>query len=340
MRETFPARSIAVMFALGTLLRGGASNTASGNEASSIRVMDFKALPSDAESHNRTKWSRDLYIYIDDDVVSPSLFVFDRSGKQIYNSLLQIPGVDRMRVDDFEAAPDGTLWLCGSSHAAGGQASSFLAHITNDGQDVHFTETSPYQPNQLSVAPDGTVWTAGLELIPGVHDSQDRAKLNASADTLRHYDSRGKLLASAVPAASVGDRIRMLEGFLRANQDRVGWSSGRDGTYIEFSPDLRVLNSFPPAPTTNDRNKVEGFALTPAGNCFLVMAHSSPNGRVATLYQLDRGKRTWVEMDVHQLGFDVFPMLEGNDGEALVFMGPPDKSKLRIVSLSLAGVKP
>jgi len=296
--------------------------------------MDLTAIPSDAESHHRTKWSRDLYIYIDDDVVSPSIFVFDRNGKQVYNSLLQIPGVDRMRVEDFESAPDHTLWLCGNSHSPSGQASYFLAHITNDGQDVHFVQTAPYHANQISVAPDGTVWSAGFELVPGApHDSNDRAKLNDNADTLRHYDGGGKLLASAVPTTAVGDKIRIVNGVLRATQDRVGWYA-TNANYMEFSPDLKVQTSFPPAPAISQRHKVEGFVLTPSGKSFLVVTHSSPTGRVATLYQLDQVTRAWVEIDSHQLGFDVLPMLQGNDGESLVFMGPPDKSKLQIINIS------
>ena len=85
---------------------------------------------------------------------------------------------------------------------------------------------------------------------------------------------------------------------------------------MEFSPDLRMLDWSPPAPTTGDRNKVQRFLLTPAGNCFLVMTHAGPNGRVATLYQLNRIGRTWAETDIRQLGYAIFPMLTWNDGES------------------------
>ncbi len=324
----------------GPYLCSGAGNGPVRAVPKSARSLDYKSLPSDADLHYRTKWSNGVFIYIDDDPGAPSIYVFDRSGTVKFSTLIQLPEIDRMRVDDFSAAPDGSVWAGGNATSKTGQESFFLAHIAPDGIDVNVIQTTPYSPVQLSVAPDGTVWTAGFALARdgsgNTRDAAGHTHVDERQDVVRHFDSSGKLIVSAIPVSTVG-YLRTRLGFLAANQDRLGWYSpthGTGGAYVEFSPDLKVLHSYPVVPLDSRGTLVEGFALTPSGRAFVKIVHSREDGRPDVLYRLDRTANTWVPVDIPRDAGGWLPMLEGNDGESLVFTGPPDKSKLQIFEVS------
>lgn len=305
----------------------------------SIRTLDFRSLPSDAFTHSRSKWSGDLFILIDDDAGAPSLYMFDRSGHIKFEAIIQIAGASRVRVDDFTAAPDGSVWTCGRADSPAGQRSFFLAHLTDSA--VQIIRTNPYAPSYLTVAPDGTVWTVGDCLGAD-------GRVDLTLNSLRHFDASGKLIASAIPANSVGI-LRAKLGYLDFYQGRLGWyspSSGSgadrsvpDGAYVEISPtDMRVLHSYPAAPRKwNDY--VLGFALTPSGRVFVKMHHPSLDGKPnpPELYELDRSGNKWVLANGPRNQQGYISSLEGNDGESLVFRDVlVDKSelKLQIVELS------
>jgi hypothetical protein len=265
-----------------------------------------------------------------------SLYVFDRSGKVKFSTLIQLPEIDRMRVDDFAAAPDSSVWMGGNVTSKTGQDRFFLAHVASDGINVDVIQTTPYWPVQLSVAPDGTVWTAGYALTRDAaghtRDAAGHTEVDQSQNVLRHFDASGKLLASAIPLSTV-DYLRVRLGFLAANQDRLGWYSptnGPGGAYVEFSPAMKVLHSYSVVSLDTRGTMVEAFALTPTGRAFVKVVHSTEDGRPAVLYELDRTVNDWVPVDIARDANSVIPMLEGNDGESLVFTGPPDKSKLQI----------
>jgi hypothetical protein len=273
-----------------------------------------------------------VFIYIDDDEAAPSLYVFDRSGQVKFSAMIQIPAVYQVRVDDFAAAPDGSVWAGGDAISRSGQHSSFLAHIAADGADINVVQTTPYRPCQLSVARDATVWAVGYALT---RDATGQTHVDQSQDVLRHFDSSGRLLTSAIPANTIG-LARAFTGYLAASQDRLGWYSPTHGTgaYVEFSPDMKVLHSYPIVPAADRGTGVEGFALTPTGRAFVKIVHSREDGRQDVLYELDRAANDWVPVDTSRDAYGGIPMLEGNDGESLVFTGPPDKSKLQIFEVS------
>jgi len=309
---------------------GGAENSSSNITATSTRTLDFRSLPSDAFTHLRTKWSGDLFILIDDDAAAPSFYMFDRSGQVKFDAVIQISGANRVRVDDFAAAPDGSVWTCGHAESPAGQRSFFLAHLTDDAQRVQIIRTNPYRPWYLAVAPDGTVWTMGYALGTD-------GRVDLTLDSLRHFDTSGKLIASAIPAQSVG--ILSVElGYLEFYRGRLGWyspSSGSradrsvpDGAYVEISPtNMTVLHSYPAVPRKWNDYAI-GFALTPGGRVFVKMQHPSGGAHPSDLYELDRSGSRWVLSDGlrNQQGYIL--RLQGNDGESLVFGDLFDKSKL------------
>lgn len=327
----FSTHSILLLL-FGSYLYGGAGGGSVKAVPKSARALDYRSLPSDADIHHRTKWSNDVFIYIDDDQAAPSLYVFDRSGQVKFSTMILIPGVDRIRVDDFAAAPDGGVWAGGGAIWRIGQESSFLAHIAPDGMDVNIVQTTPFRPCQLSVAPDGTVWTVGYALT---RDAKGQTDIDQNQDVLRHFDASGKLRASAIPLSTVGWQ-RAFNGYLSAYSDRVGWYSPKHGAgaYVEFSPDMKVLHSYPIVPAVDRHSGIEGFALTPSGHAYVKLVHSQEDGRPEVLYELDRTANDWAPVEIPRDAIYGIPMLEGNDGELLVFTGPPDKSKLQFFDVS------
>lgn len=303
----------------------------------SIRTLDFRSLPGDAFDHSRTKWSGDFFILVDDDPGAPSLYMFDRSGRITTSAMIQITGASRVRVTDFAAASDGSIWTCGIGDSGTGQRSFFLAHVTNDGSSLQIIRTNPYRPSYLAVATDGTIWTVGYSL-------GSDGKVDLSLDSLRHFDPSGKLLASAIPANSVGI-LRVQEGLLNFNQGHLEWYSPSRGTqklpdgntvpeaYVEISPtDMTVLHSHPAMPR-NHGDYVYGFAITPGGRVFAEMYRVN---NTPTLYEFDRSIGNWVPAEGPRDQQGQISHLEGNDGESLVFSDHTDKSQLKLKILDLS----
>lgn len=320
----------AVIILSGFYVYGASVNNSSGKAVPGlIRALDLRSLPSDAPSHHRTKWSNDALLYINDDAAAPQVYVFDRSGKVKMSGMIQIPDADRIRLDDYAAAPDGGVWTAGHALSKTGQQSFLIARIAPDGLDVHIVETTPYHPRQLSVAPDGTVWTVGSSVVP---DGKGRYRTELNQDILRHFDASGRQIGSAMPVSAV-DRMRPVAGFLAANQDRLGWYSPPSGAgaYAEFSPDMKVLHSYPVAHIAAKKGSIaECVVLTPSERVFVMVSDYQPAGQPSrTLYELDRSANDWVPVDVARTSW-----LEGNDGESLIFDGPAGSSEFQVFDVS------
>jgi hypothetical protein len=315
-----------------------AEGSAASPVPTSIRTLDFRSLPGDAFEHARTKWSKDVFILIDDDRGAPSLYMFDRAGHIKFDGMIQIAGAVNVRVTDFASAGDGSVWTCGYADSATAQRSFFLAHLTDDGQGAQIIRTNPYAPWYLTVAPDGTLWTVGYGL--GSDDAVD-----LTLDSLRHFDSSGKLIRAAIPTDSVGI-IRAKLGYLDSYQGRLGWYSPTTGiqkradgspfpeAYLEVSAnDATVVHSIPALPR-NRGDYPSGFAITPSGRVFVEMYHS---GGHTTLHELDRGGNRWVSVDGPRNRDGEISRLQGNDGESLVFsdtLAAKSQLTLQIVDLS------
>lgn len=306
-----------------------ANSTADLRDApTSFRTMNFRSLPTDASSHSRHKWSADLFIVVDDDLGAPSLYAFDRSGTKTFDAMILLSGADRVRIDDFSAAPDGSIWVCGHAFSSAGQRSSFIA----DGQPIRVIRTDPYAPQYLTAAPDCTIWTVGVATGPS-------RKADLTQDSLRHFDSSGRQIASGFPAKTLGFPS-FLNGFLDFNQGNLVWRSPSNGVaakdatemYRELSPkDLTVVHSYPTAARTNT-NFALNAAVTASGRVFVQMWHIPTQS--FDLLELDRRSGQWVSKEGPNN-----QSLQRSDGESLVFATNTsnDKStfKLQVKDLSV-----
>ncbi len=317
--------------AISCLCSGAKSQTLSAVSGRSS-TLDYSALPSDADLHHRTKWSNGEFIYVDDDAGAPSLYIFDASGRRKFETMLQIPGVQSVRIDDFAAAPDGSVWTGGSATSASGQRGFFLAHLNESGT-AELVQSPDYRPHAITVMGDGTVWAVGYGIS---RDASGGTNVDKEKDILRHFDASGRFLSSSIPLSSVG-LPRAYGSFLAATETTIGWySSARgQGAYVELSTDMKVLSTFPEVPGLESKAEhVEGFAVTPRGDPFISVVHANGAGNAMDLYKLDRTSKTWVEVKSfpHLRGAPL--RFEGNNGEFLVFTGSPDKATLQQYQIS------
>ena len=68
----------------------------------------------------------------------------------------------------------------------------------------------------------------------------------------------------------------------------------------------------------NGVTKVLGFALTDSDKVYLTC---DPSSGVRTTYTLDRASESWVALNVPALNGMALPVLNGVEGEQLVFRG-------------------
>jgi hypothetical protein len=149
------------------------------------------------------------------------------------------------------------------------------------------------------------------------HD--DVAGVDPNGSLLRHFDSSGRLIGSAISRAEVDRRLRLNHGYLAASKDRAGWYSpifGREGKYVEVSYDGKV-ETFAGLPAQTRLQKVTGIALTDSGEVFATLKTYSPNQ--TKLFVLDREARTWSEALVPTGSRDT--ILYGANGDSLAFQG-------------------
>ena len=181
--------------------------------------------------------------------------------------------------------------------------------------------TDHYFAYALAVAPDDSIWTLGLEQVN--LESNDPA-VNQEAHVLRHFDSAGKLIASAFPQSEFKryQRYCLINGLLVATRDRLGWYGPRGlgkAAYTEFSLDTMTMKQYPGA--SSSARKLElpvALAMISSGAVSVSIQDGSPRGQ--TTYIFDRASSRWVAVDVPPLGVFTFtPNLIGSDGDNLVF---------------------
>ncbi|MDQ2840305.1 MAG: hypothetical protein M3Y72_04550 [Acidobacteriota bacterium] len=179
-----------------------------------------------------------------------------------------IPEAVYIGVFDFDRGKDGIIILCGKAYDSKGRLASFIGRITPNGESSQVIRTAPFSPHLISEADDGTIWTVGLESING---DENVPGVNPNGDVLRHFDSSGKLIASAFPRPRIAAG-RLVTGYLVATADRLAWYAPADGrgTYAELSSEGKLLDEYPGM--TDRSGRATGFALTSTGKAYLTFS--------------------------------------------------------------------
>jgi hypothetical protein len=288
------------------------------------RTEDISAI--DEQMHRGMKWSHGAYLVMDEIAGQPPIFYsVDRSGIWTDTARFENSEPTQFGVFSYDREADGTIVFSGETWIAPRVASPFLAWTSADGQTQRMMRTDPYFPYEVSVAPDGTIWTLGFEMVN--LDPKDPA-VNKEAHVLRHFDRAGNLIGSAFPQSQFDryQQIRLDQGILVANRDRLGWygprqygPQQREATYTEISLDTMTMKEYSGiAGNASKFHFAEGLALTDSGIASISIDDGSAS--VRTNYVLDRTSSKWLPVSVPLMGgFKFTPRLIGSDGESLVF---------------------
>ena len=260
------------------------------------------------------RWSGRALIGIQDNESSgPLIYTIDKDGRKDRFSFA-IPDAGVIYMHGFAMSSDGTVALVGGASSGDSRVSSFLALVSPDRKRQTVVRTWPYVASEVVFVPDGSMWTVGYTF----HDTEDRI---VKPNTLSHFDSAGKLLASfEVTAKSRGGNGRTAanNSFLRASHDRMGWfTNGME--YIEFSFDGKERDRFdgPEAGDVMAAIRRASFALSDDSE---VLFGTILNDRRST-WALDREQRRWVPVQFQDASLPDWGYLLGFDGRTLVSTG-------------------
>ncbi|HVO96884.1 MAG TPA: hypothetical protein VMT15_02410 [Bryobacteraceae bacterium] len=189
-------------------------------------------VPVDASPPNmRSFWSRGYAIY--SDLNTGSISVYETSGQRAkVVSQVQIwpNGTYSLDITSAAAAPRGTIFAAsGSAYASTGEATGFLAFFGGGGP-VKLVQLPYTGLFRVAFADDGTLWA----IVREVSTFTALPEYN----TLRHYDSTGKMLGSLLPASAFPGLPRaMLMPSLSASSETIGVYYDLARVWIELGYD-------------------------------------------------------------------------------------------------------
>ncbi len=193
-------------------------------------------VPPDAAFENlQAFWSRGYAIYASDD--TGSVTVYDTSGNQpsMVNQIRIWPDLTiQLNLVHAAASGDGSIFaVSGAAFASVGTSTSFLALFGRSGpvKLIQLPNTGLFR---VAFADDGTLWAIAREVDSTWTDLPEY-------NTLRHYDSTGKLLGSVLPVSTFSTkRAPMYTPSLSVTADTVGVYFDRAKTWVELGYDGAV----------------------------------------------------------------------------------------------------
>jgi len=189
-------------------------------------------VPVDSYVQNfQVFWSRGFAIYSSDD--TGSITVYDTSGQgPLVASQVKIwpDKTSELRIVHAAASGDGTFAVSGAAYASTGESTGFLAFF-GKGAPVKLIQLPTTALFRIAFADDGTVWAIAREVDSTL---QDLPLYN----TLRHYDTNGKLLGSTLPNTMFpGKGSAMYSPSLSIAAGTIGVYLDRAKTWVELTLD-------------------------------------------------------------------------------------------------------
>jgi len=278
------------------------------------------------------RWSHGAYFFADRVLGQPPVFyTIDRSGNLIGSARFGYSGHELFYSGSFDRMSNGSFVFAGMTETSPRIVSPFLGWTSAGGQEQHMRQTGKYLIYSLAVAPDDTIWTLGHEAETTNPDWQ----VDQNANVLRHFDSSGQLLNSAIPLSDF-ERLQGSKGFanglLAVSSDNIGWYKciGGRAAYIEISSKDFSVKTYPGVSARPDNFDLPiGLAIAKHGFAAVSIQHQSPARHAS--YILDPQSGTWAAAEVPKLGaLRYAPRLIGSDSEDLVFLAGHESAFFRI----------
>jgi len=228
---------------------------------------------------------------------SPVLCRFDRTGNQLPDVPLSIPGIDIMGIGNVAVAPDGRIAVHGTAYDRNAaRYTSFLSVLSKEGQQQFAIQPRPYWIGELVFAPDGVLWTAGAD-TDGVRD------VNTNHAIIRRWNEKGELIGGMARRFEVRAPKPLghpsTQSWFTVSKDRVGWYSAISRVYIEYSLDERQLGRYKAVEVPDDAG-YRGIAMTDDGTVFIstdyVTSMTPKPVQSEDVWVLDREHNSWIAL--------------------------------------------
>jgi hypothetical protein len=213
-------------------------------------------------------WAQGYFARLSEGDFPSDLAVYDRSGKQVSQAHISIPGATELWL--VAAAPTSGGGAIASGHVAiDDRTTYFLAETSVSGGVVSSLHTETFLATRMCTASDDTVWTLG-------RDSEKESEHEGDYALVRQYSFEKGLLHSYLSRSLVDFRHEGVmsggEGpngtFLVCGKDRVSLYLNETNEYFEIDPSRESLKRWKIAMAPLAGGRVTGLAVTDKGRVY------------------------------------------------------------------------
>jgi len=211
-----------------------------------------------------------------------NLEVYDRSGKQVSQAHISIPGATELRL--VAVAPTSVGGAIASGQVAiDDRTTYFLAETSASGGVVSALHTETFLATRMCIASDDTVWTLG-------RDSEKESEREGDYALVRQYSFEKGLLHSYLSRSLVDFRHKGVMGgsegpngtFLVCGKGRVSLYLNETNEYFEIDPSRESLKRWKIAMTPLAGGRVTGLAVTDKGRVYASLFELQEEGDTKT----------------------------------------------------------
>jgi hypothetical protein len=253
------------------------------------------------------KWQRGYFLRYDND--NAAVYAIDRSGKVAMRSRIALDHVVSTHIYDISASPSGGFAVAFTSLSSTGSPAAFIAWLDANGKSIRLIQLTTSAVVRLCFVDDGSLWALVRE-----HDSLGYEPADYSV--LRHYDSNGILIGSAVPRHLFATKqFPAQQGSLVASHDRIGLYADGARMWIELSYDGQILGSW----TIPDLGAiVTRFHLSASNHVYVYSEQQRGSQGMLAIYRFDNKDGMLESVDTSTVADGKQVHLWGIDGEDLV----------------------
>ncbi len=213
-------------------------------------------------------WAHGYFAQLSEGDFPAGLTVYDRSGKQVSQTYVSIPGGTQLWL--VSAIPTSGGGAIASGHVAIDDGTTyFLAETSVSGGVVSELHTETFLATRMCTASDGTVWTLG-------RDSHKESAHEGDYPLVRQYSFEKGLLHSYLSRSLVDFRNQGAMGggegpngtFLVCGKDRVSLYLNETNEYFEIDPSRESLKRWKMAMAPLPGGRVTGLAVTDKGRVY------------------------------------------------------------------------
>jgi hypothetical protein len=242
------------------------SESAARHLSEPYRIASFPAsVWFDARSPT---WAHGYFARLSEGDFPAGLTVYDRSGKQVSQAYISIPGGTQLWLVGAVPTSDGGAIASGQIAIDDG-TTYFLAETSTSGGVVSTLRTKTFLATRMCKASDDTVWTLG-------RDPEKESEHEGDYPLVRQYSFEKGLLHSYLSRSSVNFRYEGATGggeglsgtFLVCGKERISLYLNETNEYLEIDPSGGSLKRWEMAVAPIAGARVTGLAVTDKGRVY------------------------------------------------------------------------